>query len=414
MEAYLEVSGALEAVDTKVFVCAHSAARGVIDWASRTWHRCCRRRWGACDAAARCPVLRSDGASADAVRPAAPAAGEKASADAYNLLDAPWARARQGNASPRKAGGSPSVRRNEAAEEEVEDFYDAMSESEDDCAEGWRSRCLPSLPSQPGVHPGCSSRRAVEVQRRLHTLLAIERRCRGGDPLGGLGGAMPPGDVGASEEFRVERVLAEDNAQMWFCHTANCPYVIGCLRCLLEDVHVGDVVEAIQDPKQRLAWDGDSFASFELLQEHDEADPTREDVVFTVMPAPRPIRDREILQRRWQLAIGSDGAQALIMQSFQDDKARPPDPRRVRAFTHLSGYLLRPAPGAPGASRGTGRGAARSDVEVVVISQCDLGGALPGWFQNMARRLAKRRGVEWGRRLQGHCRAAGAARAEAA
>merc|ERR1712205_283678 len=105
---------------------------------------------------------------------------------------------------------------------------------------------------------------------------------------------------------------------------------------------------------------------------------TREDVIFTVMPAPKPVRDREILQRRWQIPLGCSGGQALLMQSFEDDVLRSPDPQHVRAFTHLSGYLVRPTMLSKGCETG---------VEVVVISQCDLGGALPGWLQNMARRL---------------------------
>merc|ERR1719413_39783 len=123
------------------------------------------------------------------------------------------------------------------------------------------------------------------------------------------------------------------------------------------------------------------------------------------MPAPRPVSDREIQQNRWQVALpGGGGGQALIMQSFEDNELRAPDPQRVRAFTHLSGYILRPV----GRSRSggpipqTGRGG--QALEVVVVSQCDLGGALPGWFQNLARRLAKRRAVNWAHKLGDHCR----------
>lgn len=96
----------------------------------------------------------------------------------------------------------------------------------------------------------------------------------------------------------------------------------GCLRCVLSGVVVEDAVEAIQSPEQRLGWDGESFRSFELLRPHEPSDPTREDVVFTVMPAPRPARDREILQRRWQVPVGDSGGQALLMQSLEETGSR--------------------------------------------------------------------------------------------
>jgi hypothetical protein len=154
-------------------------------------------------------------------------------------------------------------------------------------------------------------------------------------------------------------------------------------------------VESIQNPQQRMAWDGQSFKSFELLRPHQVGDPTREDIIYTVMPAPKPVRDREILQRRWQIPLGCSGGQALLMQSFEDEVLQPTDPQRVRAFTHLSGYLLRPVTPPDGGE---------PVLEVVIISQCDLGGALPSWLQNMARRLAKRRCVSWGEKLRQNCR----------
>jgi len=286
-------------------------------------------------------------------------------------------------------------------DDDDDDFYDAQSEAEDEPSAGptgVRTSPPRASPSRsPGGGPAAPyAKRGDEVNRRLCTLLDIERRCRG-LPGGGAGEGLE------ALQLEVESVLKEDSAQLWFAHSKSCPFVIGCLRCLLPLASVRDAVQAIQSPRQRMAWDGDSFTSFDVLRDHDVTDPTREDVVFTVMPAPSPVRDREILQWRWQVALGSDGAQALIMQSFQDDTLRPPHPQRVRAFTHLSGYLLRPLnPEACVNAAGAG-GGAQGGIEVVVISQCDLGGALPGWFQNMARRLAKRRCLAWGQKLQGHC-----------
>lgn len=262
-----------------------------------------------------------------------------------------------------------------------DDFYDAQSEADDDepdLAAGW-SPSLPSCVNADG-NSTYTPTRVAEVHRHLRTLLNIEQQCQGQCASGPLG------------KLDSEQVLHEPEAQLWLCSSQGNPFVIGCLRCILAGADVRDAVEAIQNPSERMVWDGDSFSSFQVLREHSVGDPIREDAVFTVLPLPRPVRHREILQRRWQASIG-DGAQALLMQSFEDDKLQPPDPGRVRAFTHLSGYLLRPLSGSGAMSR----------MEVVVISQCDLGGAMPTWFQNMARRLAKRRCQAWGQKLAAHC-----------
>jgi len=269
-----------------------------------------------------------------------------------------------------------------------EDFFDARSEMGSECNSPRQAGLVDVSLADPEL--GVGGGRAREVHERLSTLLAIEHRCRG---VGGGGQEQTP-----VKDLTVEDILKEDVAQLWFCHSKSCPFVIGCLWCMVPDVSVEDAVQAIQDPAQRIGWDGDSFSTFKVLREHDPSDFTREDVVFTVIPVPRPVRDREILQKRWQVPLQDcTGGQALIMQSFDDSELKPVDPQRVRAFTHLSGYILRPLPAEKG-------GGPRGGVEIVVVSQCDLGGALPGWFQNLARRMAKRRCVAWGGKLGQHCK----------
>lgn len=273
-----------------------------------------------------------------------------------------------------------------------DDFYDARSEvGSDDCGSP-RQAGLVDICLNDSV-PSAFRKRQQEAQERLATLLAIERRCREGAAAGA--------DRSLADDLTVEDILSEDTAQLWFCHSKSCPFVIGCLWCKIPGVSVEDAVQAIQCPKQRMSWDGDSFSSFEVLKEHDTADPTREDVVFTVIPVPRPVRHREILQHRWQVPLtdGGGGGQALLMKSFEDSSLKPVDPQRVRAFTHLSGYILRPVARLPG----KGISSQPDDLEIVVVSQCDLGGALPGWFQNLARRMAKHRCVAWGGKLREHC-----------
>lgn len=354
----------------------------------RAWCRCCcRRRYdkGLCAllgfladfAAAR----RRASAREVPFRPpeATPEPGGCADGEeCYTLLETPRGKK---HAPPPLSIGPPTVTVRQEAEEE---FYDAMSEAASECDSPRRQPdCRASE-----VAPAAS--REKEVQAKLEELLAIERRCRSG----GNG-------AGRAEDLHVETILSEERSQLWFCHSKDCPFVIGCMRCLLDGVPIEEAVQAIQDPEHRPRWDSESFKTFELVRPHDPSDPTREDAIYTVMPAPRPVSDREILQNRWQVALpGGGGGQALIMQSFEDNELRAPDPQRVRAFTHLSGYILRPLP-ATGSQVSPSQ---PSSLEVVVISQCDLGGALPGWFQNLARRLAKRRAVNWAHKLGDHCR----------
>jgi len=360
---------------------------------------CCKRR----AAAATVGLLQGAGGGARSItlaKPtdspqgplevAPPSAGED---EGYALLQTP--RRGPGDQAPSKVKhlSLSQVTQPEGAVRD-DDFFDARSEVASECGSPRQATLVDICLADPTLRSG--DRRSQVAKERLATLLAIESRCRGTE--GGV-------EKSAADELAVEDILKEDSAQLWFCHSKTCPFVIGCLWCRIPDVSVEDAVRAIQSPDQRLSWDGDSFSTFEVLRTHDPADPTREDVVFTVIPIPRPIRDREILQRRWQVPLGdSDGGQALLMQSFEDSALKPVHPQRVRAFTHLSGYILRPVPGEPGKA-----GSQRRCLEIVVISQCDLGGSLPGWFQNLARRMAKRRCVAWGAKLREHCQRLSAA-----
>jgi len=359
-----------------------SAAKGRLPWC----RCCCRRRYdkGLCALGFFAEFVAARGrASAREVpfwppeatpEPGGGAGGE----ECYTLLETPRGKK---HAPPPLSIGPPTATVSQEAEEE---FHDAQSEAASECDSPRRQ------PDCRAPEPAPAAPRERGVQAKLEELLAIERRCRSG----GNG-------KGHAEDLQVETILSEERSQLWFCHSKECPFVIGCMRCVLDSVPIEDAVQAIQSPEHRPRWDAESFKIFELVRPHDLSDPTREDAIYTVMPAPRPVRDREILQHRWQVALpGGGGGQALIMQSFEDNELRAPDPQRVRAFTHLSGYILRPLPDTGGQVSPS----RPSSLEVVVISQCDLGGALPGWFQNLARRLAKRRAVNWAHKLGEHCR----------
>mmetsp|Transcript_58716 Transcript_58716/g.166891 ORF Transcript_58716/g.166891 Transcript_58716/m.166891 type:complete len:388 (+) Transcript_58716:68-1231(+) len=387
MVAYLEISGPdLEAPSSSKTLVGRLASAGA------NWRRCCccRRRVASLffgePLDARTPVISKPEVErpreAEAPQPAAGTEDE----EGYSLLE-----------TPRLRGQRAADVQREAAPED--DFFDARSEAASECGS-------PRLALPEHSHPECSrGHRVAEAKDKLEQLLSIECQCRKGCD-------RPSGSLG---NLTVESILQEKAAQLWFCHSKTCPFVIGCLCCTLPDVQIQDAVRAIQDPAMRMDWDGDSYSAFELVREHDATDPVREDVIFTVIPIPRPVLHREILQYRWQVPLGdASGGQALLMQSFEDDALKPPHPQRVRAFTHLSGYILRPVRCHPGEGSRTGGSQGYNALEVVVVSQCDLGGALPSWFQNLARRMAKHRCVAWAKKLRVHCERVAQERAAAA
>lgn len=215
----------------------------------------------------------------------------------------------------------------------------------------------------------------------LATLQDIDRRCKGVDG---------PGD------HHVECLLQGLNEKLWVCTEPGCPEVTACVWTRLPGVTKEEIAFAITDVEERLKWDSDSFRSYEIVQMSSPEDPAGGEVIYCVVPAPRPLRDRDMLQKRWTLALPGDGW-SMVCQSIKDDALRAPKPEYVRAFTHLSGYLLQPI------------GQGGCGVELTVISRCDLGGSIPTWAQNLVRRMAKQKPVAWARKLGEHCRSLRAA-----
>lgn len=217
----------------------------------------------------------------------------------------------------------------------------------------------------------------------LADLQDIEQRCKGADT------AEVSKD--AKGNIRVECLLQGATEKLWVCTAPGCPEVTACVWARLSGVTQEEIVFAITDVQERLKWDSDSFRSYEIVRTCDQEDPSAGEVIYCVIPAPRPLSDRDMLQRRWTLALPG-GGWAMVCQSIKEDALKAPRPEYVRAFTHISGYLLRPV--GPGC-----------EVELTIISRCDLGGSIPTWAQNLVRRLAKQKPVAWARKLGEHCKA---------
>ncbi|CAH1710587.1 unnamed protein product [Chironomus riparius] len=88
---------------------------------------------------------------------------------------------------------------------------------------------------------------------------------------------------------------------------------------------------------------------------------------FFLVQCPPPLRPRDfVLQRSW-LDTGPNGEQMLISRSVPH-KDFPPKKGYVRAFTHITGFLLRPMPTA--------------GCMLNYVAQCDPCGKLPPWLVN--------------------------------
>jgi len=315
--------------------------------------------------------------------------------------------------------------RAQACPSECDDFFDARSEISDwnDAACDLERQLVGSIPEEipeeaelqnlawtkasPPGSPSSSAAGAGDALALLGALEGIERKCRGGGggatggggAAGGRGGGRRPQDeaFAVGGDMLVECLLKEESAQFWLCSTPGCPVVTSCVWCLLPGVAIEDAIQAIRNPKERLSWDTDSLRKLDVFRLGDEEDPGRvSEVVHCVVKAPRPMRDREMLQHRWQLPLAG-GGQAFVLRSFEDASLAPESKEHVRAFTHFSGYLLRPRLG-----QGP-KGEPQECLELTVISRCDIGGMIPSWVQTLVRRLAKRQLLLWAEKLKGHC-----------
>lgn len=269
-----------------------------------------------------------------------------------------------------------------------DDFFDARSEmSENDRLASKSSKVsrqssrLEKAASKT-TSGSALSPETIEASQRLESLLSIKKLCHSGK----TSGSATSKDC-KSMDVEVETLLQVAGAQMWLCHVKD-GIDIGCSTVLVEGVTVTEVVEALHNPEERLRWDGGNFRTFEVVSAVNG--PVQQDIVYCVMPAPGMLTDRDVLQDRWKVSL-DDGGQAILLQSRLDNSLRPETSQRIRAFTHVSGYLI----------------CVTSDgsVEITAVSQTNLGGSIPAWVQSQGRRLAKSKLLPWARKLESHCQA---------
>jgi len=203
---------------------------------------------------------------------------------------------------------------------------------------------------------------------------------------------------GASQQIAhttIQRVAQESGCTVWLAQMPGCS--IPCLCSSVElapEVSVEAAVWAIYSIQDRLEWDGASFVQYDALCEGttQSVSGALADAVYCRMRAPAGISDRDVVQERFLLRTPS-GGYAIVMCSPSDTRAaelgKPPTTGLARAATLLSGYVVEPCPS--------------GGVLLFAMSQTDLGGSIPGWAQNLAKKASKRKLIEWTQQLQAHC-----------
>mmetsp|Transcript_2562 Transcript_2562/g.5922 ORF Transcript_2562/g.5922 Transcript_2562/m.5922 type:complete len:562 (-) Transcript_2562:395-2080(-) len=217
----------------------------------------------------------------------------------------------------------------------------------------------------------------------LDRILAIELLCTG---------SATEGLALLGPDVQVERLMEEP---ILYCliSSPGGSVVTAYMRFELSTVSVGDVWMALTDPAERKKRDPNS--EYQVLYEARGHDPMREEVLYYVLSAPWPFWDRDVLQRRWQLPLAGKASPgiAIVMKSIEDNDLCPTRSDRVRAFVHMSAYLLRPLSNTGG----------EPGLEVVVCQQVDLGGLCPPSAQAAMTKFAVDAGTRWSENLREHC-----------
>jgi hypothetical protein len=121
------------------------------------------------------------------------------------------------------------------------------------------------------------------------------------------------------------------------------------------------VHNVLYDIEERVKWDsgGKDMQVVEKINDN-------LDIIYFWAKAPPGFSNREFLQSRYS-RIDSDGTHYICYRSVKHDKF-PETKSKVRAYTQLSGYVIRPKEGG---------------CRVTFLSNNDIKGTCPGWVINL-------------------------------
>ncbi|XP_037079164.1 START domain-containing protein 10-like [Pollicipes pollicipes] len=162
-------------------------------------------------------------------------------------------------------------------------------------------------------------------------------------------------------------------SKVWVKHSDNTDFHMIKVKTMFSDVDAACVYDVLHDNDYRRTWDRFMLASSSIgcLNANNELN-------YYAARCPAPIRNRDlVLLRSW---LATERAYYVMSHSVFHAQY-PPRPNLVRAFTHLTGFVVRPL-----SPRGC---------ELHYITHTEPGGRLPAWLtnrvtQNLAPRLLRR------------------------
>lgn len=138
------------------------------------------------------------------------------------------------------------------------------------------------------------------------------------------------------------------------------------LKALVTTVHItADVVhEVLYNIETRVNWDHGG-KDMQVVEKIDD----ELDVIYFWAKAPPTFTNREFLQSRLTRTL-DDGTRVIIYRSVKHDKFPEKPKKFVRAYTKLSGYVIKPNPSGEGC-------------RVTFLSQNDIKASIPSWVVNL-------------------------------
>ncbi|KAG5676831.1 hypothetical protein PVAND_006638 [Polypedilum vanderplanki] len=139
-----------------------------------------------------------------------------------------------------------------------------------------------------------------------------------------------------------------------------CSFQMVKITTFFEDISAEILYDVLHDPDYRKVWDTHMLESLEIGVFN-----VNNDIGYYAMQCPAPLRPRDfVLQRSWL----DTGCEQMLISRSVEHKDYPPKKGYVRAFTHITGFLLRSKP--------------PSGCILNYVAQCDPQGKLPPWLVN--------------------------------
>lgn len=160
------------------------------------------------------------------------------------------------------------------------------------------------------------------------------------------------------EDWKLE--YSKSSTNVWTRSTEQTEFKMIKMRTVYKDVKASVVFDVLHDPSYRKIWDSHMLESYDIgcLNPNN-------DVGYYAMRCPSPLKNRDfVLQRSWL----DTGNEFLLLNHSVYHKSLPPKKGYIRAFSYLTGFVVRPS-GISGA-------------ELSYVTQSDPRGSLPPWIVN--------------------------------